>query len=166
MKNYLLVLFAFLLLAGCKEAKKNEVAPPPPEPRNVTIEVMLIKKVPEGVTDLKDYIQFYNSRDSVGSIIGKPDEFTTIVYGGYKVKWKGKKFDTLKKPKIKLIKKEKGGDFLNMKGNNKPNSADEIELSVKSKDSVTDKTEIKYSIEIEIDTISYLIDPILKWHPD
>jgi len=184
MKNYLLLLFAILLFVGCtneKESiqKKNlEKAHktidsitkdmknfgPDLTPKDVTIEVMLIKEVPEGATDLKDYIQFYNRGESVGSIIGKPNEFTTIVYGGKKVKWKGIKFDTLKKPKIKLITKEKGGDFINWKGNNKPSSDDEIKLHVKSKDSVTKTTDIKYTIEITINGTTYPIDPILKFH--
>lgn len=185
MKNYLLVLFAFLLLAGCDQSKKNQqdllnekteelesvlkkmkIFGPDLTPRNVTIEVMLVTEVPKGTTDLKNYLQFYNNGDSVGSIIGRPDEFKTIVYGGRKVKWKGKKFEALKKPKIKLIKKEKGGDFLNWKGNDEPNSNDEIELEVKSKDSVSDKNDIKYSIEIDYDGIIDTIDPILRYHED
>ena len=52
MKNYLLLLFAFLLLAGCKEIKKDQVPPIAPAapgfikqlaPENVSIEVTLIK---------------------------------------------------------------------------------------------------------------------------
>ena len=187
MKNYILVFFAFFLLTGCDQEKKNQnlllqktekeldsvlktmiIFGPDLNSRDVNIEIMIIKEVPEGTTDLNDYIQLFNEGESYGSLIGKPNEFTSNVFADRRVKWKGKKFGTLDKPKIKKIIYKKGyhlTDTTNISQN--PN---EVERRIKSGNSLKEGDTESYSIVIEIGNgnqkITDTIDPIIRYHPD
>jgi hypothetical protein len=156
MKNYLLISLAFLLLLGCKSEKKDQASP-----KHVTIYLFLIKEIPDGVTDLKDYIQFYVEGEDVGSIIGKPEEFTTIVSEGDKVKWKSAK-ESIHKIKIKdIIFKPTSVSIDILESGNTSPDPDEVEKTVK-KNNVGDIE--FYGLEIEIGGNPYKIDPKLEYH--
>ena len=60
MKNYLLISLAFILLLACNGEKQHKAPSTDAEliSKPVTINLMLIKEIPDGVTDLNDYIQF------------------------------------------------------------------------------------------------------------
>ena len=161
MKNYLLISLVFLLLLGCKCIQQGQVEPEL-ESKPVTINLMLIKEIPDDVSDLKDYIQFYVEGDSVGSIIGKPNEFTADVFAGKKVKWKSAK-ESIHKIKIKkIILKDTVGNVDILDSGNISNDTDELEKKVKKnlKDGVIEF----YSLEIEIEQKKDTIDPMLKYH--
>jgi len=163
MKNYLLIPLVFLLLLACKHEKQNPVSPKAElTPKPVTINLMLIKEIPDDVSDLKDYIQFYVEGEDVGSIIGKPDEFTTTVFEGKKVNWKSAK-ESLHKIKVKkLIFKNIEGNINILENTNISQDSTKVERKVKMnlKDGVIEF----YSLEIEIEKKPYTIDPKLKYH--
>jgi len=165
MKNYLLISLVFLLLLSCKNYKKG--GDPPAKP--VTINLMLINEIPDDVTDLKNYIQFYVEGDSVGSIIGKPNEFTTEVFAENLVKWKSAK-ESIHKIKVIEIKfKEVAGNVHILESENISQDPDEVERKVKTND-INGDIKLKngdielYSLEIEIEKKKYIIDPKLKFH--
>jgi hypothetical protein len=188
MKNYLLLLFAFLLLAGCKEAKKNEVAPvdptapllaPPPPTlvrENVTIEVMIVREIPDNITqdEIVNYIQLYvaNQNGKYGSILGNPSEFTVDVFSNFWVKWKGKKLNGIPgaNPKIDSIKmKDRAGNVNILDGNGRrtgPNNND-LEFDVLNSGVQEDSKEY-YNIFIKVrignEWKQFTIDPVLKYH--
>lgn len=164
MKNYLLISLAFILLLACNGEKQPKAAPAVPEliSKPVTINLMLIKEIPDGVDDLNDYIQFYAEGDSCGSVIGKPNEFTTTVFAGKKVKWKSAK-ESIHKIKVKkLILKDVAGNINILESGNISQDPDEVERKVK-KDLENGVIEI-YGLEIEIEKKPYTIDPKLQYH--
>ena len=164
MKNYLLISLAFILLLACNGEKKGPVLPDKNEliSKPVTINLMLIKEIPDDVTDLNDYIQFYAEGDSVGSVIGKPNEFTTDVFAGKKVIWKSAK-ESINKIKVKnIILKDVAGNINILESGNISQDPDEVERIVK-KDLENGVIEI-YGLEIEIEKKPYTIDPKLQYH--
>lgn len=165
MKNYILVTLAIFLLLACEVEKKDQVSPEETGliSKPVTINLMLIKEIPDDVNDLKDYIQFYIEGDSVGSIIGKPNEFTTTVFAGNKVKWKNAK-GSIKKIKIKniILKKVPGNINILESKNISMDTANVVERKVKK--NLKDGDIEFYSLKIEIDQKRYEIDPKLKFH--
>ena len=163
MKNYLIIPLVFLLLLACKHEKQKPVSPKAePTPKSVTIYLMLIKEIPDDVTDLNDYIQFYAEGDSVGSVIGKPNEFTTTVFAGKKVIWKSAK-ESIHKIKVKnIILKDVAGNINILESGNISQDPDEVERIVK-KDLENGVIEI-YGLEIEIEKKPYTIDPKLQYH--
>ena len=163
MKNYLLISLVFLLLLSCKNDKKDGDQPKHQLiSKPVTIYLMLIKEIPDDVSDLKEYIQFYVEGNSCGSVIGKPNEFTTDVFAGKKVKWKSAK-ESLHKIKVKkLIFKNVEGSINILESGNISQDPEEVERIVKEK--LNDGDIEIYGLEIEIDKKSYTIDPKLKYH--
>jgi len=169
MKNYLLISLAFLLLLACK-GEKQDLASPEAEliSKHVTIYLMLINEIPDGVTDPKDYIQFYVEGDSVGSIIGKPNEFTTTVFAGKKVKWKSAQESIIKIKEI-IFKKVDGNINILESGNISDDPTNDVERKVKTNDKNGD-IELKngdielYGLKIKIKNKEYEIDPRLKYH--
>jgi hypothetical protein len=162
MKKYLLVALSFLLLLACKGEKQNPVTKAGLKSKPVTINLMLIKEIPADISDLKDYIQFYIEGDSVGSIIGKPNEFTTTVFAGNKVKWKSAK-ESINKIKIKnIILKKVPGNINILESENISQDPNEVERKVKM--NLNDGDIESYSLEIEIEKKPYTIDPKLKYH--
>jgi len=161
MKNYLLISLVFLLLLSCKNDKKGG-DPPELKPKHVTINLMLIKEIPDDVSNLKDYIQFYVEGDSCGSVIGKPNEFTTDVFAGKKVKWKSAK-ESIHKIKVKkIIFKNVEGNINILEPKNISQDPDEVERIVKEK--LNDGDIEFYSLEIEIGQKKDTIDPKLEYH--
>jgi len=187
MKNYLLLVFAFLLLAGCKEAKKNEVAPiapaapilapPPPPPLvrgNVTIEVMIVREIPDNITqdEIANYIQLYvdNQNGKYGSILGNPSEFTVDVFSNSWVKWKGRTLQGISgaNPKIDSINMKDRPNNINILENGRrtgPNN--DLEFDVLESGVQEDSKEY-YNIFIKVrignEWKQFTIDPILKFH--
>jgi len=178
MKNYLIIPLVFLLLLACKHEKQNLVSPKAePTPKSVTINLILIKEIPDDVTDPKNYIQFYVEGDSCGSIIGKPNEFTTEVFAGKMVKWKSAK-ESFHKIKVKniILKDTVGNVDILESGNISKDTANVVERKVKKNknngdpilkngDPILKNGDIEfYSLEIEIEDKKYIIDPKLKFH--
>ena len=173
------------MLAGCKEAKKNEVAPaapdspvlgpPPLEPKNVTIEVVLLQELPEDLPEeeIVNYIQLVDGNS--GSVIGYPTNFTVSVFAGKKVKWKGKKLPGVsgQKPRIDSISMKVGipnnVDLVeNGQRINDENQQDnDLEFTVKSNLNPGDMEHYKIVISFGQgnNKKSFPIDPILNWHP-
>lgn len=163
MKKYLLISLVFLFLSGCEKGQQGTVAPEGELiSKSVTINLMLIKEIPDEVSNLKDFIQFYVEGDSVGSIIGKPNEFTTAVFAGKKVKWKSAK-ESIHKIKIKtIIFKDLPGNINILESGNISQDPNEVERKVKNN---LKEGDIEfYSLEIEIDQKKYIIDPKLEYH--
>ncbi len=192
MKNYLLVLFAFLLLAGCDQSKKNQqdllnekteelesvlkkmkIFGPDLTPRNVTIEVRLIKKLPENVPvdsiNINDYIQLVEGNS--GSVIGNPKDFTVIVYAGRTVKWKGKKLPGVsgQKPRIESIIMK--GNISNNKdiitNGRRVDGDNDMEFDVKQNMNLGDTEHYKIMISFGQNEKkkTFEIDPKAVYHP-
>ena len=196
MKNYILVFFAFLLLAGCKESKKDQAAPVTPSapgfieqlvPENVSIEVTLIKEIPEGTQlrrqDLADYLQLTvkNSNGEYGSIIGDSNsfrQFTVDVFADRTVTWKRKSLagNGNQRPKIDSIfmKERNGGKRIipeqgeRVNGGNQPEK-DGNDLRFKVNRGNLNKGDIEnYTIRITImgQDNPIDIDPVIRYHPE
>ena len=193
MKNYLLLLFAFLLLAGCKESKKDQVpsiAPAAPgfikqlAPENVSIEVTLIKEIPEGTQlrrqDLANYLQLTvkNSNGEYGSIIGDSNsfrQFTVDVFADKTVTWKGKSLagNGNQRPKIDSIfmKERNGGKRIIPEKGERVNGGNQPEKDGNDLRFKVNKGFNKGDIENYIIRITIMgqdnpidIDPVLKYH--
>ena len=193
MKNYLLLLFAFLLLAGCDQKRENqnnqlkkvekecdsvleEVKKfgPNLNSRPVTIDVVLLKKIPDPLPkgdNIVNYIQLVEGNS--GSVIGNPKDYTVIVFAGQTVAWKGKKLPGVsgQKPRIDAIKKKSGKDVLEPGSGTRIDSTDQnmekgndIRYRVKGKGELQNGAEEHYNIEISINGTTYKIDPVLKLH--
>ncbi|MCA0933321.1 hypothetical protein LCM02_12735 [Lutimonas saemankumensis] len=191
MKNYLLVLFAFLLLAGCDQGKKQqnlllqktqeldsvlnvmEIFSPDLTPRDVTIEVKLIKQLPKeyllDTININDYIQLVEGNS--GSIIGQPQNFTVTVFAGKKVKWKGKKLPGVsgQKPRIEAITmKDDVPDNVDLIANGTRIDGDnDMEFDVKQNMNLGDKERYKIIISFGQGNKKQTttIDPVLNYHP-
>lgn len=191
MKNYLLVLFAFLLLAGCKEAKKNEVAPVvpsemdvnpqptpllPPVPDRTVIYVRLIEEIDSDVTNdnIYDYIQLYDNDGNVSqSNRNSIENFTSPIYSGKKVKWK-KSEKSMQKIHVKrIIRKKKEDPELLDPGNESGNSS-EVVRSVKTGKIDGAKEHYKIVIRVKMPKDvdenddkwkEFIIDPVIRYHP-
>jgi len=192
MKNYLLILFAFVLLAGCNQSKKNQqdlpnekteelesvlkkmkIFGPDLTPRNVTIEVRLIKKLPENVPvdsiNINDYIQLVEGNS--GSVIGNPKDFTVIVYAGRTVKWKGKKLPGVsgQNPRIEsIIMKDDISNNKDIITNGRRVDGDnDMEFDVKQKMNLGDTEHYKIMISFGQNEKkkTFEIDPKAVYHP-
>jgi len=163
MKNYLLLLFAFLLLVGCNQSQQNNNEDLAPPVDKTIIFIRLIDEIPENETNIYPYIQLYdndgniaqNNKDAI-------EKFTSPVHAGKKVKWKSsnKSIERIKIKKINFKQIQGSIDILdsqNISGNN-----EEVERKVKTKLENGDKEH--YSINIEIDGKPYTIDPVLEFH--
>ena len=192
MKNYLLVLFAFLLLAGCKEAKKNEVAPAAPAtptapsaddenpqqfvPDRTVIYIRLIEEIGPDVTNINiyDYIQLYdNDGNESQSNKQSIENFTSPIYSGRRVKWKNSN-KSMQKIHVKtIIRKNQSDPELLVPGNESGNNS-EVERKVRT--GQNDGAREHYAIEIRVKMPgdddqndkkwkTFKIDPVLEWHP-
>jgi len=179
MKNYLLVLFAFILLVGCDQRRGNQNNElqkvekkcdsvleeikkfgPNLNSRPVTIDVILIKEIPDPLPKgdtIVNYIQLVEGNS--GSVIGNPKDYTVIVYAGQTVAWKGKKLPKVsgQKPRIDAIKKKSGEDVLEPGSGTRIDSTDinmeegnDIRYRVKGKGELQNGAEEHYKIEISI----------------
>ena len=186
MKNYLLLLFTFLLIVGCDQERKKqefqlqkiekeldsvskvmETFGPDLMLKDVTIEVTLIEELPKNLPkdEIVNYIQFVEGNS--GSIIGNPKDFTVIVFEGRKVKWKGKKLPRIsgQKPRIDSIIKKSGEDIIQGNGT-RVNNGNDLEFEVTT--GLNDGAEEQYKIVISFgqgrNMITFPIDPIIKFH--
>ena len=186
MKNYILVFFAFLLLAGCKESKKDQAAPDTPPapgfikqlaPENVSIEVTLIKEIPEGTQlrrqDLANYLQLTvkNSNGEYGSIIGDSNsfrQFTVDVFEERTVTWKGKSLagNGNQRPKIvSIVMKENGGKRI-IPEQGDPVNGNDLRFKVNKGFNKGDIENYTIRITIMGQDNPIDIDPIIRYHPD
>ena len=185
MKNYLLVLFALLMFAGCKETKKNEEAPVAPDPEqkeennkltsdNTIIYIKVMDDLPlpgefGNQKTIYDYVILFDNHGNISSNDKVSiTAFASPVYKNKKVKWI-KSNDSNKEMKIKITKKSKSEnkDFLKDKKSN-PDGSIEFDIKVKDKNGNDFKKGNKeyYNIIIEINGKKYPpIDPVLEWHP-
>lgn len=195
MKNYLLVLFAFLLLAGCDQSKKNqqdllnektkelesvlkkmEIFGPDLRKRQVTIEVVLIKELPENVPveeiNINEYIQLVEAEGKTGSIIGNPKDFTVNVFAGERVKWKGKRLPGVsgQNPRIESITMKDGipNNKEIITNGRRVDGDNDMEFDVKENMNLGDKEHYKIMISFGQgkNKKTFTIDPILRYHED
>ena len=167
MKNYLLVLFAFLLLAGCRSKYLTE----DDNNKHTFIYIKVIKEIPEAIPDnnsIYDYIQLFDNHGNFA--INNEDSirnFTSPVYKNRKVKWKKSKgAATNRISRIEINPKSGSKNFLQ----DKKIIKDGIEFKVKAKDEKGvpfKKGDLEtYTIIITINGIDYPIDPIITYHDD
>lgn len=163
MKNYLLFVFAFLLLVGCNQSQQNNKEDSAPPVDKTIIFIRLIDEIPEDETNIYPYIQLYDndgniSKNNKTSI----EKFTSPVYAGKKVKWKSSK-KSIEKIKVKKISfKQINGSIDVLDNQNISTNKDEVERIVKT--NLKEGDEEHYSIDIVIDGNPYTIDPVLKFH--
>lgn len=164
MKNYLLVLFAFLLLVGCKNDKKATAQAPPAD--ITIIFIRLIDEIPEGEANIYPYIQLYDNYGNVSQSNKESiEKFTSPVYSGRRVKWK-KSNVSLQQIRVKKILKKINGELELLSKQNISENENEVVRVVKT--NLSEGKEEHYSIEISIGQgrhkKDYTIDPIIKYH--
>ena len=197
MKNYALLLIAFLLLIGCEKSTKTPASPvdspvqkreaiPELKPEDVDIMVILLKEHPDkklSNNELAEYIQLTvnNSNGVYGTIIGDPKsfiKFTVDVFAKKTVTWKGGKLAGIggQKPRIEIIAQkerqvqERGPKIIPDKGTRVGPNGDDLKFTVNSDSSLQKGDEEEYDIKINIkqrdSTYVYIIDPIIRYHPE
>lgn len=177
MKNYLILVFGFLLLVACKKNTKTPVHPEDPpvqqsepipelKPEDVNIMVTLLKEHPDkklSKNELAEYIQLTvnNSNGVFGSIIGDPNsfaKFTVDVFAKKAVTWKGDKLSGIagQKPRIEIIaqkeikSKESRPKVIPVKGTRVGQNGDNLKFIVNSGNGLKDGDEEEYNIQIKI----------------
>jgi len=168
MKNYVLVLFAFLLIAGSSRIMAQDFE----QTKRTIIYVKLRAEVPTDMPDgntIYNYIVLY---DNHGNLAIKDQNlitnFTSPAFANgifnKKIKWKGVKsdFDPNYRPKVTNISKksDENQNFTYLKNRKEINGAIEYKVKKKVPDQITES----YTITIEINGETYTIDPIIRYH--
>lgn len=160
-----LVLLLLVLLPLCSYAQSG-----------TTIYLKIIKEMPpERVDNIKCYVQFSDNKSPAVSEDCKPEEFTSDVWAGKKIKWRKSNDVVANIKKIKIMavhyKEREGSINILKKKIMVRNFWGNVNGWVK-KDGIEDLSQELYSItfkvtfEIDGDSYeeTYTIDPVLKFH--
>jgi len=166
MKNYVLVLFAFLLIAGSSRIIAQDFE----QTKRTIIYVKLIDKIPPKIPEDQNIYNYIVLYDNHGNFADSDEteirNFTSPAFVDRKfqkkIKWKGVKFNSNYRPIIKNIKNKLNPDedFRFLENRIEKNGAIEYKVKKKVPDQITES----YTITIEINGETYTIDPIIRYH--
>lgn len=158
MRNFSMIITAFLILCSCNVKNTNEVG-------DTEIYLKVVKDINPDV-NIRDCIEFSDNRGSAHSLPSFPEYFMTRVNSGKKVTWMSAPDS---EPKINIME-------VNFKPNNfSVNILEDAYLKgkngivtakVKQKGEVKNLSNEFYNITFSINNKVYTIDPILQFHEE